>query len=173
MSMMTDHELSAATKRPDDRWFQAGLPGLISGAIEKTWAEPLLLARRSFGAATEAAFERVARFSGGLAGKALRPVFHLLRRPDDHLLEDTLRATRLAENMTGIYGEDFYINHKRVVRRVHTCPFRKREGATIICHVGEAAGQELFKELVPGTRHKVHVTMARGHQHCEYSYEID
>lgn len=170
---MTDQELAHATKRPDDVWFQQGLPALVSRVMERTWAEPLMLARRVFGEALETPLEQIARFTGALAGKFLQPVFSIARSGTEHQLEDTLKATRLAENMTGIYGDDYYISDKRVVRRVHTCPFRHREGATIICHVGEAAGQELFKELVPGTRHKVHVTMARGHSHCEYSYELD
>lgn len=173
MSLMTDQERGVAQKRPDDFWFKQGLQGFISGSFEKIWAEPLLLARRAFGSASEAPLESLARFSGRIAGSMLRPFFKMTRTSGDHVLEDTLKATRLAENMTGIYGDDFYINEKRVVRRVHTCPFRNREGATIICHVGEAAGQEMFKELVPRTRHKVHMTMARGHAHCEYSYEID
>ncbi|AFM13391.1 hypothetical protein [Turneriella parva] len=173
MGLITDTELAAAKKKPDDLWFRQGVQGIISRAIAGSWAEPLMLARRAFGEATEQPFESIARLTGSLAGKVLRPFFTLARSEGEHRLEDTLKATRLAENMTGIYGDDFYINDKRVVRRVHTCPFRSREGATIICHVGEAAGQELFKELVPGTRHKVHVTMARGHAHCEYSYEID
>lgn len=170
---MTDQEHAVARQRPDDLWFKQGLQGIISGSVEKIWAEPLLLVRRAFGSATEAPLERFARISGKIAGRLLRPLFSMTRTSGDHVLEDTLKATRLAENMTGIYGDDFYISDKRVVRRVHTCPFRSREGATIICHVGEAAGQELFKKLVPGTRHKVHVTMARGNSHCEYSYEID
>ncbi len=170
---MTDHELSLARQRADDKYFQKGVAAVAAQAVEATWAEPLLLARRVFGSATESFFEKIARLTGTLAGKAARPIFTMLRTEGDHALEDTLKATRLAENITGIYGEDFYISDKRVVRRVHTCPFRNRDGATILCHVGEAAGQELFKELVPGTRHSVHVTMARGHSHCEYSYEID
>lgn len=173
MSLMTDHEFATARKRPDDKYFQTGLLGLASKAVEATWAEPLLLARRYLGVAAEDTFETVARFAGSIAGKVGGPVFALFRSDDAHALEDTLKATRLAENLTGIYGDDFYINDKRVVRRVHTCPFRHREGATILCHVGEAAGQELFNGLVPGIRHNVHVTMARGHAHCEYSYEID
>jgi hypothetical protein len=173
MSLMTDEEFASARKRPDDQYFERGLAAAASKFVEATWAEPLLLARRIWGAAAENGFETVARFVGSVAGKVARPVFSLFHAKGAHALEDTLKATRLAENLTGIYGDDFYINDKRVVRRVHTCPFRHREGATILCHVGEAAGQELFSGLVPGIRHSVHVTMARGNSHCEYSYEID
>lgn len=171
--LMTSEEEKAATVRHDENIFAAGLPGMISAFVKSTWAAPLMLARRLIGESTDATFEPGARFFGKLAGKLSRPLFAAGHTAADHVLEDTLKATVLAENLTGIYGENYYINAKRVVRRVHTCPFRDKAGAKILCHLGEAAGQELFQELVPGIRHKVHVTMARGHSHCEYSYEIN
>lgn len=170
--LMTAAEEKSATVRRDDDFFREGIPGLVSAVVQRTWAEPFMLARRVFGEGAEIAFEGGARFIGKMAGRLTKAAFAATRNPTEHVLEDTLKATRIAENFTGIYGEDYYIGEKKVVRRIHTCPFRDKDGARILCHVGEAAGQELFEELVPGTRHKVHVTMARGHAFCEYSYEI-
>lgn len=171
--LMTSDEEKAATVRHDENIFGAGPLGIVSALVKSTWAAPLMIARRLFGEGTETAFEPGARFFGRLAGRLSRPLFAAGHTASDHALEDTLKATVLAENLTGIYGENYYISRKRVVRRVHTCPFRDKDGAKILCHLGEAAGQELFQELVPGIKHKVHVTMARGHSHCEYSYEIN
>ena len=170
---MTREEEQHAARLPDASLFQAGFPSLISAAIERTWAEPYILLRNLAGKQAENLLEPVARFVGSVAGKVLAPVFRSTAKAGDHVLEPAMQATRLAENATGIIGEDFYVNTKKIVRRVHTCPYKNRDGATILCHVGEAAGQELFAGLTPGIRHKVHVTMARGHQFCEYSYEID
>ncbi len=171
--LMTAEEEARAPVKHDDRLFADGLPALVSAVVQRTWAEPFMLARRIFGDRVEAALEGGARFAGKLAGRLSKPAFAALKNPGEHVLEDTLKATRLAENFTGIYGQDYYLNEKKIVRRIHTCPFRERAGARVLCHIGEAAGQELFAELVPGIRHKVHVTMARGHQFCEYSYETD
>lgn len=171
--LMTSDEERAAVRVQDDSLFKEGLPSLISAAIEKTWAEPYILLQRLTGKTAENLLEPVARVMGNVAGKVLAPAFRAAAKPGDHVLEPAMQATRLAENATGIIGEDFYVNEKKVVRRVHTCPYKGRDGATILCHVGEAAGQELFAGLSPGIKHKVHVTMARGHQFCEYSYEID
>lgn len=172
MLMSTDEEKKAFV-RDDDTFFAHGLPALISAVIQNTWAEPFLLGRRLFGPKAEQALEPAARFVGRVTGAIAKPVFSAFKSPGEHILEDTLKATRIAENATGIYGRDFYVSPQKIVRRVHTCPYRSRDGARILCHIGEAAGQELFAELVPGSRHKVHVTMARGHAFCEYSYEIE
>ena len=169
--LMTAHEESRAQVKADSDFFADGLPGALSAVVTKTWAEPFMLARRVWGEGAETVFEAGARFMGKMAGRLAKPLFVAARNPTAHALEDTLKATRLAENLTGIYGKDYYVAENKVVRRIHTCPFKGREGARILCHIGEAAGQELFEELVPGIRHKVHVTMARGHAFCEYSYE--
>lgn len=171
--LMSQAEEEKAVARDDDAFFTQGLPAAVSAAIRDTWAEPFLWARRLFGEPAEQALEPAARFIGRIAGIIAKPVFSAFKTPGEHVLEDTLKATRLAENATGIYGRDFYVSPRKIVRRVHTCPYRDRAGARILCHIGEAAGQELFAELVPGSRHKVHVTMARGHAFCEYSYEMD
>ena len=170
---MTREEEQKAVRVADASLFQAGFPSLIAAAIEHTWAEPYILLRNLLGKNADGILEVPARAIGGIAGKLLAPVFRRAAQPGDHVLEPAMQATRLAENATGIIGEDFYINEKKVVRRVHTCPFKNREGATVLCQVGEAAGQEIFAGLTPGIRHTVNVTMARGHQFCEYSYEID
>ncbi|GAB4437120.1 MAG: hypothetical protein OHK0011_20190 [Turneriella sp.] len=171
--LMTSQEEQQADSRDDGDFFQKGLPAILSAVVRSTWAEPFLLAQRLFGERAEQVLEPVARAVGHTVGVLTRPAFAAFRSPVDHPLEDTLKATRIAENATGIYGRDYYLSPKKIVRRIHTCPYRHREGARILCHVGEAAGQELFTELVPGVRHKVHVTMARGHAFCEYSYEVD
>lgn len=171
--LMTEKEETGARIREDDTFFREGIPALVSAIVKRTWAEPYMLARNIFGEKAEAFFEPGARLFGTIAGRLGKPAFKALRAPAEHVLEDTLKATRLAENLTGIYGRDYYISPKKIVRRIHTCPYRDREGARVLCHVGEAAGQNLFAELAPGTRHKVHVTMARGHAFCEYSYEAD
>ncbi len=171
--LMTGHEEQQATVREDGDFFQKGLPAVVSAFVRNTWAEPYMLARRVFGEKAEQALEPVARAIGRVVGVISKPAFAAFRSAAEHALEDTLKATRIAENATGIYGRDYYVTPKKVVRRIHTCPYRDREGARILCHIGEAAGQELFAELVPGIRHKVHVTMARGHAFCEYSYEVD
>ncbi|HMV36179.1 MAG: hypothetical protein U1F40_04795 [Turneriella sp.] len=174
MSMlMTNQEEQQSPVRDDGVFFQKGLPAVVSAIVRNTWAEPYMLAHRLFGERAEQALEPFARAVGHTIGILSKPAFAAFRSPDDHPLEDTLKATRIAENATGIYGRDYYVTPKKVVRRIHTCPYRDREGARILCHVGEAAGQEIFAELVPGIRHKVHVTMARGHAFCEYSYEVD
>lgn len=170
--LMTREEEQKAVRVPDASLFSEGLPAVIAGAVERTWAEPYILLRNLLGKEAENLLEVPARLIGTVAGKVLAPLFQAAAKPGDHVLEPAMQATRLAENATGIVGEDFYINEKKVVRRVHTCPYKNREGATILCHVGEAAGQELFAGLTPGIRHTVNVTMARGHQFCEYSYEI-
>ncbi|MFZ5629046.1 MAG: hypothetical protein ACOY5B_07940 [Spirochaetota bacterium] len=172
-TLMTHQEEQDSPARDDGDYFQKGLPAIASALVRNTWAEPYLLARRVFGERAEQALEPVARSVGRIIGILSRPAFAAFRSPGDHPLEDTLKATRIAENATGIYGRDFYVSPQKIVRRIHTCPYRDREGARILCHVGEAAGQEIFAELVPGIRHKVHVTMARGHAFCEYSYEVD
>lgn len=171
--LMTPAEEQQAKRRDDESLFTAGIPAALSAVVERTWAEPYMLMRNWFGESAEAVFEPVARTIGKIAGVALKPVLKATAGDGEHKLEATLKATRFAENLTGIIGEDFYVNENKVVRRVHTCPFKNRDGAKILCHLGEAAGQELFSQLVPGTRHKVQVTMARGHGHCEYSYESD
>lgn len=171
--LMTSAEEKVATVRQDNNIFAGGMAGAFASLVKNTWAGPFMLARRVFGEKTESVLEPGARIVGRLAGRLAQPILAAGHTAADHALEDTLKATVLAENLTGIYGENYYINDKRVVRRVHTCPFRDKAGAKILCHLGEAAGQELFQELVPGIKHKVHVTMARGHTHCEYSYEID
>lgn len=171
--LMTPDEQKQATLKPDESLFISGAPALLSAMIQRTWAEPYMLVRNLFGEPAEKILEPVARAIGNIAGAALKPVFALAHEPGAHKLEDTLKATRFAENITGIIGEDFYINENKVVRRIHTCPFKERPGAKILCHLGESAGQELFSQLAPGTRHKVQVTMARGHEFCEYSYERD
>lgn len=171
--LMTAAEEKQAQRRDDDSQFTRGVPAALEAVVERTWAEPYLLLSQWFGERTETAIEPLFRAIGKVAGFALRPVLGAAQREGEHKLEATLKATRFAENITGIIGEDFYVNENKVVRRVHTCPFKDRDGAKILCHLGEAAGQELFAELVPGTRHKVQVTMARGHGHCEYAYEID
>jgi hypothetical protein len=170
---MTPEEEQKSSARDDGDFFRKGLPAVLSAVVRNTWAEPFMLAQRLFGERAEQALEPVARAVGHTIGMLSKPAFAAFRSPGDHPLEDTLKATRIAENATGIYGHDFYISPKKVVRRIHTCPYRDREGARILCHVGEAAGQEIFAELVPGIRHQVHVTMARGHAFCEYSYEVD
>lgn len=157
----------------DTNVFAEGPLQLLSALVTNTWAEPYLLASRIWGEQAEKQLEPWARLIGTLAGQVLQPIFQATRMNHEHVLEDNLKATRLAENLTGILGADTYVSETKVTRRVHTCPFRHRPGAKIICHLGESAGQELFAQLVPGTRHKVHVTMARGHDFCEYSYEID
>lgn len=172
-SLMSAGEEKQAKRRADDSLFVTGIPAAVEAVIERTWAEPYLLLSQWFGERAETAIEPVFRAIGKVTGLALRPVFSAAQRDGEHKLEATLKATRFAENLTGIVGEDYYVNENKVVRRVHTCPFKDREGAKILCHLGEAAGQELFAGLVPGTRHKVQVTMARGHGHCEYAYEID
>lgn len=171
--LMTSEEEKIATVRHDGNIFAGGVAGAIAALVKNTWAGPFMLARRLFGEKVDSVFEPGARLFGKLAGRVSKPLFATGHTAADHALEDTLKATVLAENLTGIYGENYYINEKKVVRRVHTCPFRDKDGATVLCHLGEAAGQELFQELVPGIKHKVHVTMARGHSHCEYSYEIN
>lgn len=168
---MTAAEEKQATRRRDENMFASGVPATVSTVVERTWAEPYLLLSNWFGERAETVIEPLFRTIGKAAGFALRPFFSATQSAGEHKLEATLRATRLAENLTGIIGEDFYVNQNKVVRRVHTCPFKDRAGAKILCHLGEAAGQELFSVLVPGTRHKVQVTMARGHGHCEYAYE--
>lgn len=171
--LMTASEESRSRIRHDGHFFRQGLPAVISLAVEKTWAEPFMLARRVFGENLERFLEPAARLMGTVAGMTAKPLFAALKAGDDHVLEDTMKATRIAENITGIYGSDYYVDPKKIVRRIHTCPYRNNDGARVLCHIGESAGQDLFKVLVPGTRHKVHVTMARGHAFCEYSYEID
>jgi predicted ArsR family transcriptional regulator len=171
--LMTAGEAEHAKRVGDNSLFTAGVPAVVESVVERSWAEPYLLLSQWFGERAETAIEPLFRAIGKAAGFALRPVFSATQRDGEHKLEATLKATRFAENLTGIIGEDFYVNENKVVRRVHTCPFKDREGAKILCHLGEAAGQELFSELVPGTRHKVQVTMARGHGHCEYAYEIN
>ena len=168
---MTAAEEKQATRQNDQNLFANGVPAAVSAVVERTWAEPYLLLGNWLGDAAETAIEPLFRAIGKVTGLGLKPVFTAIRSDGEHKLEATLKATRLAENLTGIIGEDFYVNENKVVRRVHTCPFKDRAGAKILCHLGEAAGQELFSELVPGTRHKVQVTMARGHAHCEYIYE--
>ncbi|MBX3723610.1 MAG: hypothetical protein KF713_17325 [Turneriella sp.] len=170
--LMTAQEEAQAVIRPDGTFFAAGVPALVSAVVQKTWAVPFMAARRIFGAEAETALEPGARFLGKWAGKLGKSAFAVSRESGAHALEETLVATRIAENLTGIFGRDYYVNENKVVRRIHTCPFREEPGARILCHLGEAAGQELFEELVPGTKHKVHVTMARGHAFCEYSYEL-
>lgn len=171
--LMTHREEQESPARDDADFFRKGLPAVLSAVIRNTWAEPFILAHRLFGDRAEQALEPLARAVGRTIGILSRPAFAAFRSSAEHRLEDTLKATRLAENATGIYGRDFYVSPKKIVRRIHTCPYRDRHGARILCQVGEAAGQEIFAELVPGCRHKVHVTMERGHPFCEYSYEID
>ena len=171
--LMTQNEEKHARRASDATPFQTGIPAVVEAVVERTWAEPYLLLSQWFGERAETAIEPLFRTVGKLAGLALKPVFDATQQQGEHKLEATLKATRFAENITGIIGEDFYVNDKKVVRRVHTCPFKHRAGAKILCHLGEAAGQELFAGIVPGTRHKVQVTMARGHSHCEYAYEVD
>jgi hypothetical protein len=171
--LMTSQEEQKSPARDDGHFFKTGFPAMVSALVRNSWAEPFMLARRLFGERAEQALEPVARAIGGLVGVMARPAFAAFRTPGEHVLEDTLKATRIAENATGIYGRDYYVTPKKIVRRIHTCPYRDRDGARILCHLGEAAGQELFAELVPGVRHKVLVTMARGHDFCEYSYELD
>lgn len=170
---MTNVEEQKALRVPDKNLFESGMAALASRVVQSTWAEPYMLLRNAVGKRAENLLEPLARGIGGFAGMLLKPLFKAAAKPGDHVLEPAMQATRLAENATGIVGEDFYISERKVVRRVHTCPFKTRQGATVLCHVGEAAGQELFEGLVPGIKHKVHVTMARGHSFCEYSYEID
>ena len=172
-ALMTNQQEQQSPSRDDGDFFQKGLPSVVSAVVRSTWAEPFMLAYRLFGEHAEQALEPVARAVGHVLGVLSRPAFAAFKAPGEHLLEDTLKATRIAENATGIYGRDYYVSTKKVVRRIHTCPYRDRAGARILCHIGEAAGQEIFAELVPGIRHKVHVTMARGHSFCEYSYEVD
>jgi predicted hydrocarbon binding protein len=171
--LMSSAEKQQSVARPDDSIFASGLPGIVAFIMQKTWAPPVLALSRTLGSRAETLFEPGARFIGSVLGRVLRPVLGSFHQSESHILEDTLIATRIAENLTGIEGVDYYVNEKKAVRQVHTCPFKNQPGATLICHLGEAAGQEIFTQLVPGVRHKVHVTMARGHGFCEYSYEVD
>ncbi|MCS6972828.1 MAG: hypothetical protein NZL89_07370, partial [Leptospiraceae bacterium] len=128
--LMTPEEEQSARKVRDGDFFRKGIAGLLAQLVSRTWAEPVLLLKNELlHASAENALEPIARFLGSAVGWLTKPFFDAARKTSDHALEPTLQATRLAENLTKIYGEDYYVSEKKVVRRVYTCPFRDRPGA--------------------------------------------
>lgn len=159
-----------AVIKKDTEFFLHDFLMLFGKFWEKIWATPFLWAGQQWKETAEKNLEPVARLIGRMAGELLYPFFS---KNLSHPLEPALFITRVVENSTSIRGEDFYLSEKKVIRRVYECPFKDKPEAKILCHLGEAIGQEVFSQVVPGSRHKVHQTMAKGSAYCEYSYVLD
>ncbi|MCS6984080.1 MAG: hypothetical protein NZM25_02990 [Leptospiraceae bacterium] len=157
-------------RKKDEEFFLHDLLTTFATFWEKIWALPFLWIAEKRGERAEVELEPLARWAGNFIGEWLRPFF---RKNTQHALEPALFVTRFVENATNIKGEDLYLSENLVIRRVYQCPFKDKPRARILCHLGEAIGQELFAKIVPQSQHKVHQTMARGSSYCEYSYSLE